>query len=143
MSPLQAQIKLFSDNDILVCSDNKIALATQKNRPAQGKFEPLGSALQKYWTTEKYKRAFPKLAKCAETILKWPTVSTMIERGFSEVTAHFTKQGNKIHAETLSDIHQNNRSSVKFMTKLKPGVNLQSVERSSHCQCHCSGKNYY
>ena len=113
---------------ILVCSDNNIALATQKHRPAQGKFEPLGSALQKYWTTEKYKRAFPKLAKCAETILKWPTVSTMIERGFSEVTAHFTKQGNRIHADTLSDIHQNNRSSVKFMTKLKTACDTYNIQ---------------
>ena len=52
----------------------------------------------------------------------------MIERGFSEVTAHFTKQGNRIHADTLSDIHQNNRSSVKFMTKLKTACDTYNIK---------------
>ena len=65
---------------------------------------------------------------CAERILKWPTVSTMIERSFSEVTAHFSKQGNRMHAETLCNIHHNNQSSNKFMDALRAAASANKIE---------------
>ena len=112
----------------LVCAENNIPLATRNYLPAQAAYKPLGSALKKYWTTPKYRDAFPKLAKCAETLWKWPTTSTMIERGFSEVSAHFTKQRNRIHTETLCHIHQNNNTSVTFMKKLKTACDAYNIK---------------
>ena len=109
-----------------VCASNDIKLATTKSRPAQGRYCPLGDAIQLYWST--YSNNFPKLAKCAERILKWPTVSTMIERSFSEVTAHFSKQGNRMHAETLCNIHHSNRSSIEFMNALRAAASANKIE---------------
>ena len=59
----------------------------------------MGFALEKYWT--KYANNYPKLAKCAFVLLKYPTSTTSVERAFADITAHFTKQNNRIHCETL------------------------------------------
>jgi len=43
----------------------------------------------------------------------------MIERSFSEINAHFSKQGNRMHAETLCDLHRNMKSSNDFINALR------------------------
>ena len=108
-----------------VCASNDIKLATQKTLPPQGEYRPMGEALQLYWSA--YGNNFPKLAKCAERILKWPTVTTMIERAFSEISSHFTKQGNRMQAETLCDIHHNMRSSNEFMDALRAAASENKI----------------
>ena len=43
----------------------------------------------------------------------------MIERNFSEISSHFSKQGNRMHAETLCDIHHKMKSANEFIAALK------------------------
>ena len=112
-----------------VCASNEIPLATTKALPPQGQYRPLGDAIQMYWSA--YGNNFPKLAKCAERILKWPTVSTMIERAFSEMTSHFSKEGNRIHAETLLDIHHKKRASTDFIKALQATASAHKIETDS------------
>ena len=56
------------------------------------------------------------------------TVSTMIERAFSEMTSHFTKEGNRIHAETLLDIHHKKQASTEFIKALQATANAHKIE---------------
>ena len=110
----------------LVCPSNQIQLATTKTLPVQGNYRPVGEAIQLYWTA--YGNNFSKLSKCALRILKWPTVTTMIERAFSEINAHFSKEGNRMQADTLCHIHHNNRNSIDFMNALQATASANKIE---------------
>ena len=52
----------------------------------------------------------------------------MIERSFSEISAHYKKQGNRIHAETLCDIHRNAKSSINFIEALQTTATAYKID---------------
>ena len=97
-----------------------------KNIPKQGEYQPLGSGIQKYF--EKYENTFPKLARCASVLLRWPTSSTALERNFSEISSHFNKQGNRIHCETLCDIHHGMSNSLLFIKKAQETCDAEGIK---------------
>ena len=109
-----------------VCASNQIQLAPTKTLPVQGPYRPVGGAIQLYWSS--YGNNFSKLSKCSLRILKWPTVTTMIERAFSEINAHFIKEGNRMQADTLCNIHHNNRKSIDFMNALQATASANKIE---------------
>ena len=108
-----------------VVSENSIEIVTKKNIPKQGAYQPLGNAVQMYF--EKYENTFPKLARCASVLLRWPTSSSALERNFSEISSHFTKAANRIHCETLSDIHHGKSNSLLFIKKAEETCEAHSI----------------
>ena len=86
----------------------------------------MGTILKQYW--DRYGSEFPKMAACAKVLLQWPTVSTEIERSFSEISAHYSKQRNRMKAETLLDIHHSTKSAHEFFKMLKQVFDAHNIK---------------
>ena len=73
--------------------------------------------MDEYW--KRYANNFPKLAQMSSVLRLWPSTSTSLERGFSQISARYNKRGNRIICETLSNLHNSGRQSREFIAALK------------------------